>query len=172
MAEKVLIFHGFKCCLNMYKLVEMEAAVSAVMGSLCHTLARLCILRWSWYLQKGTSPSPPPELNLVFINSCLIQEVLGLNICKSDSALSIQSTVYSDFPPWEGLVWMLDSWSLLVLLFLAWWYFWKLNISSSIMLLETYSHLVHSSGSEMAIKENGSFETLMLWNKWCARTEI
>lgn len=83
----------------MYKLVGMEAAVSAVMGSLGDTLARLCILRWSWRLQKGTSPSPPPELNLVFINSCLIQEVLGLNICKSDSALTTQSTVYSDFPP-------------------------------------------------------------------------
>lgn len=52
------------------------------------------------------------------------------------------------------------------------WYFLKVNISSHVMLLETSSHLVHSSGSEMAIKENGSFETLMLWNKWCARTEI
>lgn len=52
------------------------------------------------------------------------------------------------------------------------WYFLKLNISSHVMLLETSSHLVHSSGSEMAIKGNGSFETLMLWNKWCARTEI
>lgn len=33
-------------------------------------------------------------------------------------------------------------------------------------------HLVHSSGSKLAIKENRSFETLMLWNKWCAGTEI
>lgn len=41
----------------------------------------------------------------------------------------------------------------------------KLNISSTIMLLETYFHLVHSSGSETAIKENRPFETLTLWNK-------
>lgn len=69
----------------MYKSVEMEA-VQSVVGSLWNTLLRLCILGWSWWLQKGmTRPlHPPPELNLVFINYCLTQEVLGLNICKLD----------------------------------------------------------------------------------------
>lgn len=171
--RKVLIFHGFKCCLNMYKSVELEAAVCAVIGSLWNTLVRLCILRWSCWLQKGTTPSPPSWAEFGFHRLLLNSggaaiKYLQIWLSSCHSGHSLQWFSFLRRPGLNaGFLLLVGSF-----LFLAWWYFWKLNISSSIMLLETYSHLVHSSGSEMAIKENGSFETLMLWNKWCARTEI
>lgn len=171
--RNVLIFHDFKCCLNMYKSVEMEPAV---VQWLCHSVRPCsgCAFSGVAAESKQEQPFTPPELNFAFHQLLLHPVSAGikylqnwLSSCQSDHHLEWFSSLRR-----PGLnaafLFLVGSF----LFFLAWCYFWKLNISSSIMLLETYSHLVHSSGSEMAIKENGSFETLMLWNKWCARTEI
>lgn len=149
----------------MYKMWRWKQLSVQPLGHF-GTLLRLCILRWA---PKRNDPFAPSWAEFGFHKLLLNSGGAGIKY--------LQIWLSSDHPDhslkwFSSLVEMLESWSLLVLFFLAWWYFWKLNISSSIMLLETYSHLVHSSGSEMAIKENGSFETLMLWNKWCARTEI
>lgn len=170
--RNVLIFHDFKCCLNMYKSVAVEPAVVQWLYH-CQTLLRLCIFRCSCWFQKGTTLHPSwaefafHQLLPHSVSAGIKYLQNWLSSCHSDHHFEWFSSLRR-----PGLnaafLFLVGSF----LFFLAWCYFWKLNISSSIMLLETYSHLVHSSGSEMAIKENGSFETLMLWNKWCARTEI